>query len=128
MSMPNIPNTVPEVSVTPTQALNVVLASIGFEELGLAHIINAEGEKIQSFLGTLEGQEVKQDVTVEDLERLDYAVKDTLNTIIKKEMLLLMKLEETLNCMEELNVGCNNTGNTGDSTGGGIIAGEMTIR
>lgn len=102
MSMPNIPDTVPAIEVTPEQALGVVIASIGFEELGLAHIINAEGEKIQSFLGTLEGQEVKQDVTIEDLEKLDSVVKDTLNTIIKKEMLLLMKLEESTTALANL--------------------------
>lgn len=95
MSMPNIPNIDGNINLTTNQASNVVLASIGFEELGLAHIINAEGEKIQSYLGTLEGQEVKKEVKIEELKELDTIVNDTLKAITKKELLLLMKLEET---------------------------------
>lgn len=93
MSMPTIPNLNPEIKIGIKDSLSVVIASIGFEELGLAHIINAEGEKIQSFLGTLEGQEVKKEVTIDDLKKLDEIVIGTLNSVIKKEMLLLMKLE-----------------------------------
>lgn len=95
MSMPNIPEVDTKIDITTTQASNVVLSSIGFEELGLAHIINAEGEKIQSYLGTLEGQEPKKEVSIEELEKLDKIVNDSLKAITKKELLLLMKLEET---------------------------------
>ncbi len=100
MSMPNIPEVNTKIDITTTQASNVVLASIGFEELGLAHIINAEGEKIQSFLGTLEGQEVRKEVEIEELEKLDKIVNDSLKAITKKELLLLMKLEETKEILE----------------------------
>lgn len=93
MSMPKIPDLNPSIDINLTDALSVIVASIGFEELGLAHIINAEGEKIQSFLGTLQGQTVKQTVTIEELANLDKVVTDTLNSVIKKELLLLMKLE-----------------------------------
>ena len=100
MSMPNIKEVNTKIDITTTQASNVVLASIGFEELGLAHIINAEGEKIQSFLGTLEGQEVRKEVEIEELEKLDKIVNDSLKAITKKELLLLMKLEETKEILE----------------------------
>ena len=100
MSMPNIPEVNTKIDITTTQASNVVLASIGFEELGLAHIINAEGEKIQSFLGTLEGQEVRKEVEIEELEKLDKIVNDSLKAITKKELLLLMKLEEIKEILE----------------------------
>lgn len=93
MSMPTIPNLNPEIKIDIKDALSVIVASIGFEELGLAHIINAEGEKIQSFLGTLDGQEVKKDIKIEDLVDLDNIVTGTLNSVIEKELLLLMKLE-----------------------------------
>lgn len=100
MSMPNIPNIDSDIKLTTNQAGNVVLASIGFEELGLAHIINAEGEKIQAYLGTLEGQEAKKDVKIEELKELDNIVNNTLKAITKKELLLLMKLEETKEILE----------------------------
>lgn len=100
MSMPNIQEVNTKIDITTTQASNVVLASIGFEELGLAHIINAEGEKIQSFLGTLEGQEVRKEVEIEELEKLDKIVNDSLKAITKKELLLLMKLEDTKEILE----------------------------
>ena len=93
--MPKIPDVDTKIDLKTDEAANVVLASVGFEELGLAHIINAEGEKIQSFLGTLEGQEVKKEIKIEDLEKLDQIVNNTLNAITKKELLLLMKLQET---------------------------------
>ena len=54
MSMPNIPNLNPQISVNRDDAVNIILSSIGMEELSLAHILNAEAEKIQFALGTLE--------------------------------------------------------------------------
>lgn len=96
MSMPTIPNLESTTNISTIDALNIVIASIAFEGLGLAHIINAEGEKIQSFLGTLEGQTVKSIVTISDLESLDNIVNQTLSSIVKKEILLLMKLEAAM--------------------------------
>ncbi|WP_340024819.1 hypothetical protein MHI24_06755 [Paenibacillus sp. FSL K6-1096] len=55
MSNPNIPNISPTVTLTRDDVINLLLSSIAMEELALAHIINAEGEKIQFVLGTLTG-------------------------------------------------------------------------
>lgn len=103
MSMPKVPDVKPEIKLDTKDAVNVILASIGFEELGLAHIINAEGEKIQAFLGTDRDHEEKNDkeFKIDDLVRLDEIVRDTLDTIIKKEMLLLMKLDRAAEILEK---------------------------
>jgi len=95
MSFPNILDVDPNISINRDKLINLLLASIAFEELGLAHLINAEAEKIQSVLGTLDGQRVKNP-SVSDLERIDKALRRVLQDIIKKEMLLQFKLENVL--------------------------------
>jgi hypothetical protein len=71
--------------------------------LGLAHILNAEGEKIQSVLGTLPGQEVA-DPTVDDLVTINRSVERILRGVIKNQMLLQFKLEDVLDIPDELPV------------------------
>lgn len=98
MSFPNIPDVDATIDITLEQAVNLLLASIAFEELGLAHVINAEAEKIQYVLGTLEGQVPPPTTppTIEELLEIDQSVGQTLRNLIKKEMLLQFKLEDTL--------------------------------
>lgn len=55
MSQANLPNITPTISIARDDAVNLLLSSIAMEELGLSHIINAEGEKLQYILGTLPG-------------------------------------------------------------------------
>lgn len=97
MSFPNIPDVDASVDITFEDSLNLLLASIAFEELGLAHLINAEAEKIQYVLGTIEGQTpLDPPPTIDDLLTIDHSVSETLKTVIKKEMLLQFKLEDVL--------------------------------
>ena len=44
MSFPNIPDVDASVDISTEDSVNLLLASIAFEELGLAHIINAGGK------------------------------------------------------------------------------------
>ncbi|MDP4084387.1 MAG: hypothetical protein Q8934_07180 [Bacillota bacterium] len=100
MSFPTIPNVTPTISINREEVINLLLASIAFEELGLAHIINAEAEKIQFVLGTLNG--VHLTPSINDLITIDNTVNKTLKTVIKKEMLLQFKLEEIIDNLATL--------------------------
>lgn len=98
MSQANIPDISPYISVTRYDATNLLLASIAMEELGLAHILNAEGEKIQYALGTLnEGDEA---ATLDDILKVNDSVKDLLELSMKKEFFLESKLGKVASIIE----------------------------
>ncbi|WP_223069556.1 hypothetical protein [Paenibacillus caui] len=102
MSQPNIPNITPTISITPGQTIPLLLASVALEELALAHIINAEAEKIQFVLGTL-STDIKLSpsvVSLSNLLDLDKSVQRTLRDVIKKEMLLEFKFENILDLID----------------------------
>ncbi len=97
MSFPNIPEVDASINIILEDSVNLLLASIAFEELGLAHIINAEAEKIQYVLGTLEDQEPPATPpTIDDLLEINRSVDLTLRNVIKNQILLQFKLEDTL--------------------------------
>ncbi len=94
--MPNVPNVSPEIDLSREDFVNLLLASIAFEELGLAHLVNAEAEKVQFVLGTLDGQVDPQTPNIGDLLEINRSVEQTLRSVIKKQMLLQFKLEDIL--------------------------------
>ncbi|MEW9139372.1 hypothetical protein ACQGSH_23130 [Bacillus wiedmannii] len=96
MSQANIPNITPTISITAGQSISLILASIALEELALAHIINSEAEKIQFLLGTLDTGVTPPPTTLPDLLTLNNSVRQTLQTVVKQEMLLQFKLENVL--------------------------------
>jgi hypothetical protein len=99
MSQANIPNITPTISVTTEQTIPLLLASIALEELALAHLINAEAEKLQFVLGTLPTTGTTftpANVSLSDLLDLDENIQRTLRDVIKKEMLLQFKFENVL--------------------------------
>ncbi|MGE5474202.1 MAG: hypothetical protein ACM3UU_08295 [Ignavibacteriales bacterium] len=96
MSFPNIPDVSPAIDVNRDQVINLLLASIALEELGLSHIINSEAEKIQFVIGTLEGHPPPAIPTIDDLLRIDRSAERSLRTVIKNQMLLQFKLEDIL--------------------------------
>ena len=96
MSQANIPNITPVISITRDEAINLIIASIALEEIGLSHIINAEGEKIQFVLGTLP-EVTSPPATIADILAIDTSVRGVLDMITKKELFLESKLESVLN-------------------------------
>lgn len=87
--MPNIPNITPNISLDRSDTINLLLSSIALEEIGLSHILNAEGEKLQDFLKTS-----PQDI--EEYLQMNQSVNSMLRTIVKSQMLLEFKLENVL--------------------------------
>ncbi|MGL4799331.1 MAG: hypothetical protein ACRCWY_08025 [Cellulosilyticaceae bacterium] len=94
MSMPNIPDINPNVNITRDDAVNIILSSIGMEELSLAHIVNAEAEKIQFALGTL--STATGPATMEQILATNKSAEKMLRDVIKNQMLLGMKMEDTV--------------------------------
>ena len=98
MSVPNIPDLNPEISICKKDAVNILLTSIGMEELSLAHILNAEAEKIQFALGTLEGCE--NPLNFCEIKEVNEMANKMLKDVIKKEILLNMKLEDVIDIIK----------------------------
>ncbi len=94
MSMPSIPNLNPTISINRDDTINLILSSIGMEELSLAHIVNAEAEKIQFALGTLETADGA--ASLEDIMNVNNSAKRMLRDVIKNQMLIGMKMEDTV--------------------------------
>ncbi|MGG3669597.1 collagen-like protein, partial [Bacillus subtilis] len=96
MTQPNLPNITPLVTLSRDDAINLLLSSIAMEELGMAHIINAEGEKIQYALGTLPGV-TGPPSTIADIFNMNESVRSTLDSLMKQELLLGSKLDSIAN-------------------------------
>lgn len=93
--MPNIPDINPKIDLCREDVVNLLLTSIALEEIGLAHIINAEGEKIQCVVKD------KCNCKLEDLLAIDKSVQSTLRDIIKKEILLEFKFENVKDIIDK---------------------------
>ncbi|MBS4212667.1 DUF11 domain-containing protein [Neobacillus rhizophilus] len=99
MSLPGIPNITPTISLSVGQTVPLLLASVALEELALAHVLNAEAEKLQLVLGTLTPTRTTfspATVSLSNLLDIDASVQRTLRDVIKKEMLLEFKFENIL--------------------------------
>ncbi|MEH7774176.1 MULTISPECIES: BclA C-terminal domain-containing protein [Bacillus] len=96
MSQPNLPNITPVVTLSRDDTINLLLSSIAMEELGMAHILNAEGEKIQYALGAIPGL-TGPPSSLADILNLNESVRDTLDSLMKQELLLGSKLDSISN-------------------------------
>ena len=74
----------------------MILVSIALEEIGLSHVINAEGEKIQAAVHAVNCGKAD----VKELFAVDKSVNSVLRTVIKKEILLELKMVEALEALK----------------------------
>jgi hypothetical protein len=92
--------------VTEENALANIIASIALEEAALAHIINAEGEKIQRVVGTFTPEggiaplPLETPATIEDMQAINSSVGDMVETISNIEGSLHNKLRTVLAVLE----------------------------
>ena len=93
MSLPSFPNIDPPIQRE--DAVNQILSSIAMEELGLSHILNAEGEKLQYILGTLPGLSGPA-ATVEDVLSANESVRNLLKTAVQNQIFLKSKMQGAL--------------------------------
>lgn len=92
--MPTFPNL--ENQISRDNAINYILTAIAMEELGLSHIINAEGEKIQYVLGTIPGI-TGPNATIEEILSTNKSVQSVLDSAVQNQLLLKGKMESALN-------------------------------
>ncbi|WP_240666752.1 hypothetical protein [Longirhabdus pacifica] len=71
-----------------------LLESIALEENALSHIMNAEAEKIQAFVG--KDLDFPSNPSIKEIIVFNQAVDSLLHTVVMKEWLLLRKLENVM--------------------------------
>lgn len=93
MSQPSLPAISPP--ITREDALNMILLSIAMEEIGLSHIINSEGEKLQFILGTIPGLSGGTP-SIQDVLNINDSINQLLDSIAQNQLLLSSKMEYAL--------------------------------
>ncbi|OEF97786.1 hypothetical protein [Desulfuribacillus alkaliarsenatis] len=92
MSMPQIP----ESKYRPTYEETIIdlLESIALEEISLSHLMNAEAEKIQAFVG--KSANFPMCSSYQEIITFNQSVNQIMDTMLMKEWLLLKKLEQVI--------------------------------
>lgn len=73
-------------TITRKEAVGDIIESIAMQEMSLAHILNAEGEKLQAIIDS-------STATPEQMLQANQSVKTTINAISRLEMQLQAKLD-----------------------------------
>jgi hypothetical protein len=93
MSTPSFPVNPSE--LTRENVINQIISSIAMEELGLSHILNAEGEKLQYVLGTLTGSS-GLNPTVDQVLKVNDSVRQVMGAALQNQMFLQNKMSSAL--------------------------------
>lgn len=97
MSMPEVPNQKFRPSLK--EVVIDLLESIALEEIALSHLLNAEAEKIQSFVG--KGKDFPTCPSTSEIIQFNHETSKFLEVIVMKEWLLLRKLEDVVDLLNE---------------------------
>lgn len=73
-------------TITLEEAVGDIIESIAMEEKSIAHILNAESEKLQAIINM-------PDATVQQLMATNRSVKNAIDTVIRLELALKSKLD-----------------------------------
>ncbi len=76
-------------------SISRILTSIAMEEIGLSHILNAEGEKLQFVLGT-HSDATGPCPTIPELLAVNESIQDMLRTVTTSQMFLFAKMSAVL--------------------------------
>lgn len=99
MSLPTVPDITPKMNLDRCSTINLLLSSIALEEIGLSHILNAEGEKLQLFIK-------KGSIDLCGFIKLNDSVNKTLRSVVKSQMLLQFKLEDVVTLDDKSHCSC----------------------
>jgi hypothetical protein len=78
-----------------------LLSTIAIEEMALAHIVNAEAEKIQYVAGTLHpALKMSEVISVHDLFVIQDSVRKMMEDVLLREVMLHMKFSNMLGALE----------------------------
>ncbi|MGL5411376.1 hypothetical protein [Cetobacterium sp.] len=108
MSLPNIPNINPDIDLEMEDSIKLLLNSIAMEEIGLSHILNAEGEKLQCIIKKMESNlndcvnydpcnskcDCDRVRSSEILLAFNNSVNETIKNVFRSQTLLQLKLED----------------------------------
>ncbi len=95
MAMPKIPDMTPKIELCRSDTIDILLASIALQEMGLSHVINAEGEKLQEFI-----RYANQCNAHKELLEVNESIRKTLETVESIENLLVTKTKYVVEIME----------------------------
>lgn len=96
--------------VTKCQAITDIIESVALQEAALAHILNAEGEKIQKVVA-------QPNVPIEQLLETNKSVQSMVGSVSRLEMILQSKLELFDECLcEECSLSTTSTTSTTTTT------------
>lgn len=121
-------------SLSREEAINQIISSIAMEELGLSHIINAEGEKLQYILGTIPGVS-GPGATISEVLEVNDSILSVLRAAAETQTILRTKLQDALSSavlagptgVKGDTGPRGNTGDTGATGGTGAAGAAATI-